>query len=127
MGGERAGEINGVIVAASHPRHRGRSPPVPAVPSLLLVQRGEVKGGAVFKYINNACSMQMKVPWNIIALVMLLGCISPDLAVMGCNRLGGNRRIGVTPNPPIPSLYLLTPSTRHPLITHSHVLPPPDA
>ena len=45
MGGERAGEINGVIVAASHPRRRGRSPPVPAVPSLLLVQRGEVKGG----------------------------------------------------------------------------------
>lgn len=45
VGGERAGEISGVIVASSHPRHRGRSPPVPAVPSPLLVQRGEVKGG----------------------------------------------------------------------------------
>lgn len=48
VGGERAGEISGVIVASSHPRHRSRSPPVPAVPSPLLVQRGEVKGGGLY-------------------------------------------------------------------------------
>lgn len=122
MGGERDGEINGVIVAASHPRHRGRSPPVPAVPSLLLVQRGEVKGGAVFKYINNACSMQMKVPWNIIALVMLLGCISPDLAVMGCKETGREQEDRGHPK----SSHTLTvpPHPLHPAPPH-HTLPRP--
>lgn len=86
--------------------------------------RGGAKGGeAVFKYINNAWSMQMKLPLNII-LVMLSGCASWDPGVtmcMGTRRDTGQQKFPHTLAQPL--FFPPTPPPPH----NTHSFPPPAA
>lgn len=67
-----------------------------------LHRAGGGERGAVFKYINNACSMQMNLPLNI-TLVMLSGCASRDPGVTVCvGTAEGGGGVRGTRNPLIP-------------------------
>lgn len=80
-------------------------------------------GGAVFKYINNAYSMQMKLPLNI-TLVILSGCVSRDLGVTLC--VGTRRGTGHQKYPHTLAQPPFLPSTPPPP-HNTHSFPPPGA